>query len=105
MKKITVIFAMIMTVAVSATPTTASVVSTFADLTLQEERIQIKPEELPDPVKQTISGDETLKEFPIAEAWQFKTAVGLTTFKVAFDNGSADKLWKTYDPEGNEIKE
>ena len=74
-------------------------------VTLQEEKIQIKPDDLPTPVKQTIASDETLKNFPVAEAWQLKSAGGQLTYKVGFDNGTADKLWKTYDPQGNEIKE
>lgn len=88
-----------------ASPTIAEVGASSMGISLQEEKTQIKPDALPDPVKQTIVGDETLKAFPVSEAWQIKSVDGTMTFKVAFDNGTADKLWKTYDPEGNEIKE
>ncbi|OOG77913.1 hypothetical protein B0E43_03910 [Algoriphagus sp. A40] len=97
--------AMIVAGAAFAAPTIAEVVNNSMEISFQEEKTQVKPDELPDPVKQTISGDETLKEFPVAEAWQIKSVEGEVTFKVAFDNGTADKLWKTYDPQGKEIKE
>lgn len=97
--------AMLVAGASFAAPTIAEVVTKSTEISLQEEKTEIKPDELPAPVKQTIAADETLKEFPVAEAWQVKSVEGVITFKVAFDNGTEDKLWKTYDPEGNEIKE
>jgi hypothetical protein len=103
MKKIVLMSAMMVAGAAFAAPTIAEVTTT-SEICIQEEMIQIKPDDLPDPVKQTITGDETLKEFPVAEAWQHKTVEGQVTYKVAFDNGTADKLWKTYDPQGKEIK-
>lgn len=74
-------------------------------IVVQAEKNQIRPDDLPAPVKQTIAADETLKAYPVAEAWEIKTVGGRTTYKVGFDNGTADKLWKTYDPEGKEITE
>lgn len=107
MKKTILMSAMIVAGAAFAAPTIAEVVSNSMEITLQqqEEKTQIQPDELPDPVKQAIAGDETLKEFPVAEAWQVKSVEGETTYKIAFDNGTADKLWKTYDAQGKEIKE
>lgn len=105
MKKIILMSAMMVAGAAFAAPTIAEVVTNSIEISLQEEKTQIKPDDLPDPVKQAIAGDETLKEFPVAEAWQIKSAEGEVTFKVAFDNGTADKLWKAYDPQGKEIKE
>lgn len=105
MKKTILMSAMLVAGAAFAAPTIAEVVSQPMEISLQEEKTQIKPDELPDPVKQAIAGDETLKAFPVAEAWQIKGVEGEVTFKVAFDNGTADKLWKTYDAQGKEIKE
>lgn len=105
MKKIILMSAMMVTGAAFVAPTFAEVETISVEISLQEERTQIKPDELPAPVKQTIAGDDALKEFPVAEAWQIKTVEGQVTFKVAFDNGTEDKLWRTYDPQGKEIKE
>lgn len=105
MKKLILMSAMLMAGVALSAPSIAQVNPTSTAIGLQEEMKQIKPDDLPDPVKQTIIADETLKEFPVAEAWKIKGADGQITFKVAFDNGTADKLWKTYDPEGKEIKE
>ncbi len=105
MKKIVLMSAMMVAGAAFAAPTIAEVATKPMEISLQEEKTQIKPDDLPNPVKQTISGDETLREFPVAEAWQVKSAEGQITYKVAFDNGTADKLWKAYDPQGREIKE
>jgi|SRR5690606_24848612 len=105
MKKILLALAVMTFGASFASPGISLQQAAVSSAIVQEERIQIKPDTLPNPVKQTITTDETLKGFPIAEAWQFKSVDGAVTFKIAFDNGTADKLWKTYDPEGNEIKE
>lgn len=105
MKKIILMSAMMVAGAAFAAPTIASVVSTPMEITLQEEKVQIKPDELPTPVKQTIAGDETLNGLTVSEAWQVTKVDGIVHFKVGFDNGSEDKLWKTYDAEGKEIKE
>ncbi|MDO8966908.1 hypothetical protein [Algoriphagus sp.] len=105
MKKIILMSAMMVAGAAFVTPTIAKVISNPMEITLQEEKTQIKPDELPTPVKLTIAGDDTLKELTLAEAWQVKKVDGVVHFKVAFDNGTEDLLWKTYDAEGNEIKE
>lgn len=91
-------------IAVTA-PVVASTVKPAIEISQQEEKTQIKPDELPVPVKQRIAGDETVVNMPIAEAWQIKKEDGTYHYKVGFDNGTADKFWKTYDAEGNEIKE
>ncbi len=88
-----------------SSPILANATSNGWKVIFQTEKIRIKPDDLPTPVKQTISSDEKLKEYPVAEAWQIKSPGGQITYKVAFDNGTADKLWKTYDPEGKEITE
>jgi hypothetical protein len=105
MKKIILMSAMMVAGAAFVSPTIADVISDTTGIAIQEEKTQIKPDELPTPVKLTIAGDDTLKELKLAEAWQVKKVDGIVHFKVAFENGTEDLLWKTYDAEGNEIKE
>lgn len=105
MKKIILMSAMMLAGAALVTPTIAKVISNPLEIALQEEKTQIKPDELPAPVKLTIAGDHTLNTLTLAEAWQVKKIDGVVHFKVAFDNGTEDLLWKTYDAEGNEIKD
>lgn len=105
MRKTILMSAMMAASTAFAAHASAEVTADLVEVSLQEERIQIKPDDLPDPVKQTVAGDETVRAFPVAEAWQFKDASGKITYKVGFDNGTASKFWKTYDPQGKEIKE
>ncbi|MBN7812110.1 hypothetical protein J0A68_14245 [Algoriphagus sp. H41] len=105
MKKTAFLSALIVAGAAFAAPTLAYVAHAPVAISLQEEQIQIKPDDLPTPVKQTITSDESLKEYPVSEAWQNKCVEGKITYRVSFDNGTADKLWKAYDPEGKEITE
>ena len=72
---------------------------------LQQEKIKIEAETLPDAVKTTITNDEAVKVFPIAEAFQIAQLDGTFHYEVVFDNGTEEKLTKKYDQEGNEIKE
>ena len=72
---------------------------------ISQEKTQIKPDELPEAVKKAIAADESLKTTPVVEAWKVPTPEGKFHFKVGFDNGSEEKLWKTYDEEGNVVGE
>lgn len=105
MKKIMLMSAMLVAGAAFTTPTIAAAISNPMEIVQQEEKVKIEPDALPTPVKQTIAGDETLQNLTIAEAWQVTKVDGMVHFKVGFDNGTEDKLWKTYDAEGKEIKE
>lgn len=105
MKKIILMSAMMVAGATFTAPTIASVISTPIEITLQEEKVKIELDALPEPVKQSIAADETLQALTITEAWQIKKVDETLHFKVGFDNGTEEKLWKTYDAEGNEIKE
>ena len=101
---------MIMSVMLAAgiavtSPILANSITSNVEIVNQEEKTQIKPDELPVPVKQKIAGDETVMNMTITEAWKIKNEDGTYHFKRGFDNGTADKMWKTYDAEGNEIKE
>lgn len=105
MKKIILLSAIMVSGAAFTAPTIASVISTPIEITLQEEKVKIELDALPTPVKQAIAADETLQELTIVEAWQIKKVDETVHFKVGFDNGTEEKLWKTYDAEGNEIVE
>ncbi len=96
--------AMLAAGAAFTTPTIAAS-SNLLEIVQQEEKVKIVPDAMPTPVKQTIAGDDTLQNLTIAEAWQVTKVDGMVHYKVGFDNGSADKLWKTYDAQGKEIKE
>ena len=105
MKKILLMSAMLVAGAAITTPTIAAAIANPMEMTQQENKVRIEPDALPTPVKQTIAGDETLQNLAIAEAWQITKDDGIVHFKVGFDNGTKDNLWKTYDAEGKEIKE
>lgn len=72
MKKIILMSAMMVAGAAFATPTIASGISNSLEINLQEEKVQIKPDELPTPVKQTIAGDVSLQALTLTEAWEVK---------------------------------
>ena len=105
MKKIVGVSMLLLSGSGFTSPIIASSTRAGWEITFQAEKNQIKPDDLPTPVKQTIVSDESLKEYPVSEAWQIKGISAQITYEVAFDNGTADKLWKTYDPQGKEITE
>lgn len=71
----------------------------------QQENVKIDAEKLPEAVKNSISSDNSIATLSIAEAWQMPVLEGKFHFKVIFDNGTEEKLTKTYDEAGNEIIE
>jgi antitoxin component YwqK of YwqJK toxin-antitoxin module len=71
----------------------------------QQENVKIDAEQLPEAVKNSISTDESVATLSIAEAWQIPVPEGKFHFKVIFDNSTLEKVSKTYDEAGNEIKE
>lgn len=71
----------------------------------QQEKVKIEADALPDAVKTTISSDETVNEFTIAEAFKIAQLDGTFHYEVVFDNGTEEKLTKKYDQEGKEIIE
>lgn len=73
-------------------------------IVISQEKTQIEPDKLPDAVKQAIAADESLKGMMIAEAWQAPTPEGKLHYQVAFDNGTEEKLWKTYDADGKVVE-
>jgi len=105
MKKI-VLMSVIMVAGVAfATPTIASAISYAIEVNQQEEKVQIKPDQLPTPVKLTIGADDSLQAFTLIEAWKITKVDKVVYYKVAFNNGTENKLWKSYNAEGIEIKE
>lgn len=72
---------------------------------IQEGKVKIEPDTLPDPVKTSIANDEEVKSLTIIEAWQWTMPDGSFQFQVVFDNGTEEKLSKKYDKDGNEIKD
>ncbi|MFN4000440.1 hypothetical protein [Algoriphagus sp.] len=105
MKSSIFISAMLLAFAAFVGPTLASEVSNSMGLTIQEEKVQIKPDQLPTPVKQTIAGDDSLLGLTLAEAWKVKKVDQTVYYQVVFVNGPVAKLWKSYNAEGKEIKE
>jgi len=71
---------------------------------IQQEKVKIEADALPDSVKITIEEDEEVKVLAIAEAFQITQLDGKFQFEVIFDNGTEEKMSKKYDQEGNEIK-
>ncbi len=71
----------------------------------QQENVKIDADQLPEAVKNSISADESVAALSIAEAWKMTAPESKLHFKVIFDNGTEEKLSKTYDEAGNEIKE
>lgn len=71
---------------------------------IDQEKVKLDPQHLPDAVKSSIQNDEAIKNLTITEAWQIIEEDGTTFFKVKFDN-AGEVIAKKYDPEGKEIKE
>jgi predicted xylose isomerase-like sugar epimerase len=103
MKKVLLISAMLFAGAAIATPQ-INVNQIFSlETEIQQEKIKIEADALPEAVKTTITADEVVKAFPVAEAYQITQLDGTFHFEVIFDNGTEEKLSKKYDQEGNEI--
>lgn len=105
MKKTILMSAMLFAGVAFATPQITTSVVTPMSTSIQEEKVKIEADALPVPVKVTITGDETVNKFPIAEAWQVTQADGTFHFLVTFANGTEEKLSKKYDKDGVEIKD
>lgn len=86
-------------------PSFAGITSKSMEISILEEKVQIKSDELPEPVKNAIAADETLKGAAVAEAWKITKDDGAVHFTIIFTNAQGEKMNKSYDAEGNEIKE
>lgn len=105
MKKTLLMSAMLLTGVAMASPQFTTTAVTPMTIQLQEEKVKIEADALPVPVKMTITGDETVNKFPIAEAWKITQADGTFHYKVTFENGTEEKLSKKYDKDGIEIED
>ena len=105
MKKVLLMSALFVSGIAMATPTLINENVIVSESAIQQEKVKIEAEALPDAVKATIAADETVKALPIAEAFQITQLDGKFHFEVKFDDGTEEKLTKKYDQEGNEIKE
>ncbi len=97
--------AMLVTGVAMAAPQFTTSAVTPMSIQVQEEKVKIEADALPDAIKATIAADQTINNFPIAEAWQITQADGTFQYKVKFENGTEEKLSKKYDKDGVEIKD
>lgn len=104
MKKVLLMSAMLVAGAAMAAPALLQKNVTPMDQTIQQEKVKIEAEALPEAIKKVIAENEELKALPIAEAFQIAQLDGKFQFEVIFDNGTEEKITKKYDLEGNEIK-
>jgi hypothetical protein len=104
MKKSMLFAAMFATGVAFASPLQPTSLTTMS-IEIQEGKVKIEPDTLPDPVKTALANDEEVKSLTIAEAWQWTLPDGSFNFEVVFDNGTEEKLSKKYDKDGNEIKD
>ncbi|MDG1276822.1 MAG: hypothetical protein P8O16_06035 [Algoriphagus sp.] len=105
MKKTLIIATMLFAGAAMANPIelTSQISPVGIEAQQEQEKVKIDPETLPDAVKASIAGDETIASLPIAEAWKISLPEDKAHFAVTFDNGTEEKLTKKYDEAGNEI--
>lgn len=105
MKKILLMSAMLFAGAAIATPNLTLNQVSLLGIEIQEEKVKIEADALPNAVKTNIAADEEVKALAIVEAFQITQLDGTFHFDVIFDNGTEEKLTKKYDQEGNEIKD
>ncbi len=103
MKKIALIFALgaFTFAGIQAAPVVKSNVALVQEV--QDEN-EIKPEDLPQAVKDTIAEKEETKDQTIAKAYQITDEQGNVEYKVVFGT-EEEGFSKKYDAEGNEIVE
>jgi hypothetical protein len=105
MKKTILMSALLLAGAAFVQPSVAAISSDVIEISMQEEKVQINPNDLPDAVKATIAADESLQGAAVSEAWKITKEDDSVHFQVIFTSAEGEKTTKTYDPDGNEIKE
>lgn len=70
---------------------------------LAQDKAEIAPEDLPQPVKDTIEEGEDTRYLEISKAYQSTDEEGNVHYKVVFGEGD-DAITKKYDAEGNEVE-
>lgn len=104
MKTLIVVSAMLFTGAAMATPIMTLENLNPKTVSVQQEKVKIESESLPNAVKTAIAEDDLVKSLPIDEAFQITQLDGTFHFEVVFDDGTDEQVTKKYDQEGNEIK-
>ncbi|RAI86017.1 hypothetical protein [Algoriphagus yeomjeoni] len=105
MKKVLFMSAMLFAGIAMASPVSTTTLNATTKMEIQQEKVKIETDALPDPIKASIAANEEVKALVIAEAFKVSKVDGTTHFEVVFDNGTEEKLTKKYDEEGNEIKD
>ncbi|MEN2280967.1 hypothetical protein AAGF08_02435 [Algoriphagus sp. SE2] len=70
---------------------------------IQQEKVKIEPEALPEAVKTTIAADEKLKSLSVLKASQITQLDRTFHFEVIFENGTEEKLIAKFDQNGIKI--
>ncbi|UCS95479.1 hypothetical protein KZP23_10915 [Echinicola marina] len=69
-----------------------------------QDKVEIAPEDLPQPVKDAIADSDETKDWTISKVYQMTDDEGSVIYKVIFGEGE-ESITKKYDAEGKEIKE
>lgn len=69
-----------------------------------QDKVEISPEDLPQPVKDAIADSDETKDWTISKVYQMTDDEGSVIYKVMFGEGE-DSVTKKYNAEGKEIKE
>lgn len=69
-----------------------------------QDRIKISTDDIPQPVKRSISQKAELQDLRITEAYEINKGDGLLHYEVYFDNGG-EVMSRKYDAAGKEVKE
>ncbi|MBN3518411.1 hypothetical protein JYB62_00225 [Algoriphagus lutimaris] len=104
MKTLILVSTMLFTGAAMATPLMTLESLNPKSVSVQQDKMKIEAESLPEAVKTSIAEDNLVKSLPIDEAFQITQLDGTFHFEVVFDGGTDEKVTKKYDQEGNEIK-
>ncbi|WP_186756187.1 hypothetical protein [Echinicola salinicaeni] len=69
-----------------------------------QDKVEILPEDLPQPVKDAIADSDETKDWTISKVYQMTDDEGSVIYKVMFGEGE-ESITKKYNAEGKEIKE
>ncbi|WP_215223080.1 hypothetical protein [Echinicola shivajiensis] len=69
-----------------------------------QDKVEISPEDLPQPVKDAIADSDETKDWTISKVYQMTDDEGSVIYKVTFGEGE-DSVTKKYNAQGKEIKE
>lgn len=75
----------------------------FQEIHFQQEKIKIKPDDLPVPVKTKITGDALVGALPLLESYKITQPQGKFIYEVVFDGGAEMRITKKYNEKGEEV--